>query len=399
MKQIIKIAVLAAVLTGLLLCALPAAAQENELVVFAVAGTLNNGDGNGAYADDTLNVNDAFAAWYAQTAGQTVTVAPTWFATEDELYAALAAGQTADVVLVRDTTAARLAAENRLASIDTAAVAGWETVDEAYRTADGAVTALPYAAGYWGLAYNTEKVMGAVNRWDVLWNEDFAGAVIMPADNSAAFAVAMLKNDFDLTSADVRRWEAAAADLQAQQSLLLACRPEERVAKMAAGEGALAACTYGEYLTMAARADESVPLAFGTVSGQTGLRYTRMLCLPANSQNAALATAYCAFLYTPRAMVANANYTGEAAVVRDLAGLASDTHYHFAADPAVYPSDSMLANCRTFPYPGAHLQGVIDAYTPAATGLPVWVWPVAGAVVVLAAVLIVLALRRKAKRR
>ncbi len=360
-----------------LLCAPPAAAAAEteaktaeQLNVYNWGVYMDLGTDDGSYYDEAtaMDVNRAFEDYYRQTYGREITVNYTTYENNEALYQKLSAGgANYDVIVPSDYMANRMIQEDMLEKLDFANIPHYADVDEAFKGDDWHYDptheyTVPYMWGYVGIVYNTGKVSGAVNQWDVLWNEAYKGKILMFNNARDAFAIALAKNGFSLNSPNAAEWQVASDDLKAQKPLVQGYVTDEAFDKMQNGEAWLAPCYYGDYLIMKANAAEGVELAFGTITRQTANKFVDLLCIPKGCQNKLAAERYIDFLCQYQTGLANAHYTGYSSPLTTVRNNTGGLYYHYAGDPGVYPSESVLAGYEDFLYLGTSSQARMDGY-------------------------------------
>jgi len=81
---------------------------------------------------------------------------------------------------------------------------------------------VPYQWGTTGFGYNSKKVTGKVDSWDVLWNPAYKGKITMLDEVRACMAAALKKLGYSLNTVSVKELMEAKELLLAQKSLLKA---------------------------------------------------------------------------------------------------------------------------------------------------------------------------------
>lgn len=409
MKQIkliscLLLVVMAIGLTGGIALAEPAAEQVLNVYNWGVYMDLNTGDGSYYDEASSMDVNKAFEEWYKTTYGETIKVNYSTYENNESMYQKLAAGgANYDIVIPSDYMLNRMIRENMLEKLDFSNIPNYKNIAESFKgdawhydpTHEYSV---PYMWGYVGIVYNTQYVTGSVNSWDVLWNEDYKGKILMFNNARDTFAIALAKNGYSLNTASSEEWAKANEDLLAQKPLVQGYVTDEVFDKMQNGEAYIAPCYYGDYLIMKANAAEGVNLSFGTITAQASNKYVDAVCIPKGCQNKLAAERYIDFLCTYEAGVANANYTGYSSPLTVVQNNKGKLDYHYTGDPGVYPSESMLAGYEEYLYMGETVQNIMDTYwkdLKKSTG-SIWMYAAIALVVVLIAVLLIV---RKQKQK
>ena len=206
MKQ--RLLAFAAAAAAALLCALPAAAAQPIQVVegIAVSGdydwtrfagqnvTLNVynwGEYISNGSDESIDVVAAFE----QLTG--IHVNYTTFDSNESMYAKLKSGAaTYDVIIPSDYMVAKMIEEEMLLPLDYDNIPNFALIDEAYKNPDydpaNAYT-VPYMLCTTGIIYNTTMVGEAPTAWADLWDEQYAGSILMFNNSRDAYAIAALR--------------------------------------------------------------------------------------------------------------------------------------------------------------------------------------------------------------
>ena len=108
--------------------------------------------------------------------------------------------------------------------------------------------AVPYFWGTVGILYNTTMVDDPVTSWDILWNDKYAGEILMQDSIRDAFVIPMARNGFSLNTVDPQEIEIATQDLIAQRPLVQAYVVDQARDKMIGEEAALAVIYSGEVI-------------------------------------------------------------------------------------------------------------------------------------------------------
>lgn len=106
---------------------------------------------------------------------------------------------------------------------------------------------LPYFFGTVGILYNKEMVdESKVDSWDILWDKDYAGQIIMPDSVRDAFMVSLKRLGYSINTADEKQLREAQKLLLDQKSLIYSYLVDEAQDEMIAGNAAMAVVYSGE---------------------------------------------------------------------------------------------------------------------------------------------------------
>lgn len=202
----------------------------------------------GEYIDETLI--DEFEA---QTG---ITVHYQTTDSNETLYSLLKSGAgDYDVIVPSDYMIARLISEEMLAELDYSAIPNFSHIDDAYKNLsydpENRYT-VPYTWGTLGIIYNEAMVDGPITSWGAMFDEQYAGQVLMIRNSRDALGAALLYLGYDLNTTDedeIRRAWQLLADAK-EQGVYQAFVMDEVYGKMEGGNAAIAMYYAGDYLTM-----------------------------------------------------------------------------------------------------------------------------------------------------
>lgn len=208
--------------------------QDISINVYNWGEYISNGE------DDSLDVNAAFE----ELTG--IKVNYTFYATNEELYAKLrAGGSNYDVIIPSDYMIGRMVKEDMLEPLNKENIPNLKYIDPSLLgmpyDPDTAYS-IPYTWGTVVLIYNTTLVSPDtdVETWDLLWNEDYKGNILMFNNPRDAYGIALKKLGFPLNPENQEQIDKATALLKEQKPLVQAYVMDEIFDKMAAGEAAVA---------------------------------------------------------------------------------------------------------------------------------------------------------------
>jgi spermidine/putrescine transport system substrate-binding protein len=334
-------------LLSLLLCILLAAAA-------GVMASCSGGDGSttlyvknwGEYMslgeDEMMNVNEEFTK---QTGIQ---VKYTTYETNEQLYTMLSTGSTEiDVIFPSDYMAGRMVEEGMLAELDFDRIPNYGLLDSRFKNLqydpENKYT-VPYLWGTVGIFYNTTMVdpEDVENlSWDLLWNEKYAGKILMFDNPRDAFAIAEAKLGYSLNTTDESELWASYEELLKQKKLLQAYVMDQVFSKMATGEAAIAPYYAGDGIVML---EENEDIAFGFPK-ETVNQFVDVVCIPKNSKNKEAAEQYINFLCSTETALANAEAVGYAT---PQAEAQAELDPEVRDDPMFYPPQEILDNTEIF---------------------------------------------------
>ena len=283
-------------------------------------------------AEGTLDVITAFE----EVTG--ITVNYTMYDSNEDMYAKLKSGGASyDVVIPSDYMIARMIAEDMLQPLDFANIPNYSYIaddfKDLYFDPENAYS-VPYTGGMVGLIYNTTMVEGTPDSWSVMWDEAYAGNILMFNNPRDAFGIAQFLLGQSVNTTDLSEWEAAADKLIEQKPVVQSYVMDEVFDKMESGEAAIAAYYGGDYLTMA---DVNPDLAFVYPKEGTNI-FVDSMCIPSNAGNKAAAELFINFMCEPEIALANAEYL---CYLCPHTAVLEDERYTLRGNEVLYPKEEV----------------------------------------------------------
>ena len=175
----------------------------------------------------------------------------------EALYSLLKSGAgDYDVIVPSDYMISQLIEEGMLEKLDYSQIPNFSLIDPRFRNLpyDPANEyTVPYTWGTVGIIYNTTMVEEAPTSWSVMFDEKYAGNVLMFRNSRDAIAIALLYLGYDVNTTDEAQLRQA-ADLifdAKRRGVYQAFVMDEIFLKMEGGNAAIGAYYAGDYLTAA----------------------------------------------------------------------------------------------------------------------------------------------------
>ena len=265
------------------------------------------------------------------------------------MYSKLAnGGITVDVIIPSDYMIARLISEDMLLPIDYDNIPNYQYIDESFKnTAYDPENkySVPYTWGTVGILYNTKYEDEAdVTGWELLWNEKYAGKILMFGNSRDAFGIAQYMLGYDVNTKDTAALDACAQVLKEQKPVLQQYVMDEIFATMQNEEAWIAPYYAGDCLTMMA---ENENLAFYLPEDQGFNLFIDAMCIPACAKEKEAAETFINFLCDPEIAGANMDWI---CYSTPLSAAKEYMDPETVSDPVSYPSDEVLANGTSFAY-------------------------------------------------
>ena len=234
----------------------------------------------------------------------------TTFDSNESMYAKLKSGAaTYDVIIPSDYMVAKMTQEGMLLPLNYDNIPNFQLIDQQYRNPDydpeNAYT-VPYMLCTTGIIYNTTMVSQAPARWADLWDEQYAGSILMFNNSRDAYAIAAFKEGRSVNPATTDEVDQVMEQLKAQKPLVQAYVMDEIFDKMIGGEAAVGVYYSGDAITMI---DDNPDLAW-VFPEEGSVLSVDCMCIPATSQNQEAAEMFINFMCEVDVGVANAEYIG-----------------------------------------------------------------------------------------
>lgn len=176
-----------------------------------------------------------------------ITVNYTTYDSNESMYSKMISGAASyDIVIPSDYMVSKLIAEDLLYELDFANIPNYQYIDEAYKNQahdPHNKYSVPYLWGTVVVMYNSlyvDEADVANKSLDLLWNEKYAGKILMFDNPRDSFCLALLKLGYSMNSETPQEWEEAAALLSQQKPLVQAYVMDAIFDKMEAGEAWIA---------------------------------------------------------------------------------------------------------------------------------------------------------------
>ena len=268
------------------------------------------------------------------------------FDSNESMYTKLVSGGSSyDIILPSDYMIEKLIAEDMLEPLNYENIPNFRYVDEIFRDPaydPGSVYSVPYTWGSVGIIYNIKFVEEAdIGSWDLLWNEKYAGKILMFDNCRDAFAISELLLGYDLNTQDTEELDASADLLRKQTHLVQNYVMDQIFDKMQRAEAWIAPYYAGDYLTMV---EVNPDLGFYLPKEGFNL-FVDGICIPKGCQHKKEAELFINFLLDPEICGKNLEYLGYSSP-ETASREYMDPDY--ANNPIAYPSAEVQEMGRSF---------------------------------------------------
>ena len=253
--------------------------------------------------DGSMDVNAEF------TRRTGIEVNYTTFDSNESLYSKLAGGGADyDIIIPSDYMISKLIDEDMLAELDFSNIPNFKYIDEEFRNPEYDPEnkySVPYTWGVVGIFYNTDYVE-EVTDWSALWDDEYAGKILMFDNPRDSFAIAQFQLGQSLNTVNAQDWEDAAELLKQQKPLVQAYVMDQIFDKMESGEAWIAPYYSGDASILV---DNNENIEFVIPTSGTNY-FVDAVCIPKTSRHKSEAEEYINFLCDPEIAGANMDYVG-----------------------------------------------------------------------------------------
>jgi spermidine/putrescine transport system substrate-binding protein len=222
-------------------------------------------------------------------------------------------GGSYDVVFPSDYAIAEMIKLDLLQPIDFNNVPNFQYIDDRFKNMDydpDNLYSVPYFWGTIGILYNKDMVSDPVDTWDILWNEDYTGKILMKKDVRDAMGIALKKLGYSMNSTNDNELEEAKQILVEQKDLINGYYGDEIKDMIANGDAALGVTYSGDFMDLYwdEEADYSY-IGYGIPKEGTNLWFDAMV-IPKNSEHKTEAEMFINFMLDPDNAFQNSNEVG-----------------------------------------------------------------------------------------
>ncbi len=340
-KVLRRVVAVAAILCLIVGCALLIGNAQKQTITLNV---YNWGQNIADGSDDTLDIIAAFEEAYPY-----IKVNYSTYDSNETLYTKLSnGGITVDVIIPSDYMIARLIAEDMLQEINYVNIPNYENIDDTFKnTAYDPENkySVPYTWGTVGIIYNTKYVDEAdVTGWELLWNEKYAGKILMFDNSRDAFGIAQYLLGYDVNTTDKEELQACADKLMEQKPLVQQYVMDQIYHSMENEEAWIGAYYAGDCMMMM---DNNPDLAFYLPENQGFNLFIDAMCIPTCAQQKEAAELFINFLCDPEISGANMDYICYASPISEARNYMDE---YLADSEVVYPSEEIQQNGSSYSF-------------------------------------------------
>ncbi len=284
--------------------------------------------------DEMVDVNELFEALTG------IEVNYKTYASNETLYSKLlSGGATYDIVIPSDYMISKMIKEDMLQKIN------WDNVPnlanimpsflhEQYDPDDE--YSVPYLWGVVCIIYNTTMIDEEIDSWGALWDEKYAGNILMFNNPRDAFGIAEAYLGYSLNTENRAELDRCGSILKEQKEIVQGYVMDEIFDKMEGGSAAIAPYYAGDAVIMC---EDNPDLTYVIPKEGTNW-FVDAICIPTTAENKEAAEMYINFLCEAEIALANCEYVGYSTPNAAAYELLDD---EVKADEKRYPPDEFLA--------------------------------------------------------
>ncbi|MDF2545142.1 MAG: spermidine/putrescine transporter substrate-binding protein [Anaerosolibacter sp.] len=230
------------------------------------------------------------------------------YANNEEMLAKIQAGGTEyDVIFPSEYMVEAMIKQGLLLALDMNNLPNMKNIGEQFKNLpydpDNKYS-VPYFWGTMGIIYNTKKVEGQVDSWNILWDEKYKGDILMLDSSRDTIGIALKRLGYSLNTRSLEELERAKVELMNQKPLVKAYEVDAYKDMMIAGEAAMALTWSGDAMLLV---EENPDLAYVIPKEGTNLWFDAM-AIPTTSQHKREAELFIDYMLRPEVAAKCAEY-------------------------------------------------------------------------------------------
>ena len=278
---------------------------------------------------------------------------------EEMLVKLASADNIYDVCFPSDYLIEKLAADDLLHPINKANIPNLSNIDPRFLDLSfdpGNKYSVPYMWCTVGILYNKTMVTDPVDSWNILWDEKYAGQILMYDSMRDTIGITLKKLGLDINTRNEADILAAQEALIAQKPLVRAYLTDDIKMELINGSAAMGVVYSGDAVYCIS---ENPDLAYAVPKEGSNVWFDNII-IPKTSKHTAEAEQFINFLCDAKVAAQNSDYIGfstpNAAALKLM-----DPSY--AADPTYNPPQDVLDRCQIFKDLGDFVKVFSDAWT------------------------------------
>ena len=249
-----------------------------------------------------------------------------------------------DICFPSDYIIERLIEKDLLYALNKDNIPNLQYIDERFLDLDfdpDNTYSVPYMWGTVGILYNTTMVDDPVDSWDILWNEKYAGQILMYDSIRDTIGVALMKLGLSINTRNEADIQAAEEALLEQKPIVQAYLGDPIKDRLISGGAAMGIVYSGDAMWCI---DENPDLAYAVPETGTNLWFDNIV-IPKTSDNTEAAEAFINFLCDPEVAAQNAEYIGYSTPNASALEILGEDYIN---NPTYNPPQELLDKCEIF---------------------------------------------------
>ncbi|HWQ96582.1 MAG TPA: spermidine/putrescine ABC transporter substrate-binding protein [Clostridia bacterium] len=278
---------------------------------------------------------------------------------EEMLVKLASADNIYDVCFPSDYLIEKLAADDLLYPINKANIPNLKNIDPRFLDLSfdpGNTYSVPYMWGTVGILYNKTMVTDPVDSWNILWDEKYAGQILMYDSMRDTIGITLKKLGLDINTRSEADVLAAQEALIAQKPLVRAYLTDDIKMELINGSAAMGVVYSGDAVYCIS---ENPDLAYVVPKEGSNVWFDNII-IPKSSQHTAEAEQFINFLCDAKVAAQNSDYIGFSTPNAEALKLMDPA---YAADPTYNPPQDVLDRCQIFQDLGDFVKVFSDAWT------------------------------------
>lgn len=230
--------------------------------------------------------------------------------TNETMYSKIKDGSSNyDLIVPSDYMVERMIKENLLEKIDYKEIPNYKYIGKEFKHLPfdpNDEYSVPYMWGTIGIVYNPDIVKKPVDSWNILWDKDYKGQIVMFDSIRDAMAISLKRLGYSINSTDSKQINEAAEALKEEKPLVQAYMVDEVKDAMISGEAAIAPVWSGDAQYIM---NENPKIKYVVPKEGTN-KWFDSLAIPKGAKHKKEAEEFINFLCDPENALQNVEYIG-----------------------------------------------------------------------------------------
>lgn len=269
------------------------------------------------------------------------------YETCESLYSVIkTGGANYDVIITSDYMIARMADEDMLLELNWDNIPNYDLIDDNYKNLDydsDGLYSVPYMWGTVGIIYNGAEIDEEITSWSAMFDEKYAGEILMFDSPRDAFGVALKYLGYSLNTTNTDEIQEAYELLSQQKNLVQGYFQDQMYDKLESGEALLGAYYAGDYICML----ENNPDLKFVVPDEGANWYVDAFCIPTSCENKEAAEMFINYMCDTDVTLANMDATGYASPSTEAMEIYAEDLEDWLSD-IMFPNEDVMSRCEVY---------------------------------------------------